>query len=61
MTGRRITEIETDARRLQLLRALRRVDEAIEQLDLGADATAVARLREDLREALRLNEATRRL
>ncbi|HEY3205396.1 MAG TPA: hypothetical protein VGJ58_00460 [Gaiellaceae bacterium] len=57
MTGRRIRDIETDARRLRLERALRRIDEAIEQLDLGADATALERLREDLRAALRLNQA----
>jgi hypothetical protein len=42
---------------LRLERALRRIDEAIEQLDLGADATALERLREDLRAALRLNQA----
>jgi hypothetical protein len=57
MTGRRMRDIETDARRLRLERALRRIDEAIEQLDLGADATALERLREDLRAALRLNQA----
>jgi hypothetical protein len=57
MTGRRTRDIETDARRLRLERALRRIDEAIEQLDLGADATALERLREDLRAALRLNQA----
>jgi hypothetical protein len=57
MTSRRMREIEIDARRLRLERALRRIDEAIEQLDLGADATALERLREDLRAALRLNQA----
>ena len=50
---------DADARRLQLLHALRRVDEAIERLDLDADATALARLREDLRAALRLDETRR--
>jgi hypothetical protein len=59
MTHRPVPEVDADARRLQLLHAVRRVDEAIERLDLDADATALARLREDLRAALRLDETRR--
>lgn len=45
-------ELETAARRSQLVRALRSVDAAIEKLAERGEVTGLHRLREDLRAAL---------
>jgi hypothetical protein len=59
-TGRAPTssspELETAARRSQLVRALRSVDAAIEKLAERGEVTGLHRLRDDLRAALRLHD-----
>jgi hypothetical protein len=49
-------ELETAARRSQLVQALRSVDTAIEKVDERGEVTGLQRLREDLRSALRLHD-----
>jgi hypothetical protein len=49
-------ELETAARRSQLIGALRSVDTAIEKLAERGEVTGLHRLREDLRAALRLQD-----
>jgi hypothetical protein len=59
-TGRALTssspELGTASRRLQLVRALRSVDQAIEKVDERGEVTGLHRLREDLCAALRLHD-----
>lgn len=54
-----VVAVETAARRSQLVRALRSVDEAIEKLDERGEVIGLDRLREDLRSALRLTDQGR--
>jgi hypothetical protein len=49
-------ELENATLRLQLLRALRSVDTAIEKVTERGEVTGLHRLREDLRAALRLHD-----